>query len=170
MSNKRVEVGVLTMINKNMDMIKQMEDLFNYEEYVSLCEKNKVKPATKQQFAMGMGSLGMARSYYPDMDWQAAYIKIFKDFSEQDTSKCSDCGNEEKEKFPPIMQQGKNLIRTLKEHVKNKGKLVDNEEYDRRMSACRQCKRFQGKRCLECGCYMETKAYMEAARCELKKW
>jgi len=45
-------------------------------------------------------------------------------------------------------------------------KLVSEEEYARRMEACRACGAFQfGTTCRWCGCLMAVKAKLAAARC-----
>lgn len=46
-------------------------------------------------------------------------------------------------------------------------KKVYNERYDE----CNKCDRLTfGKRCLECGCYMQIKAKIKSVKCPLGKW
>ncbi|MFB5673960.1 DUF6171 family protein [Paenibacillus terreus] len=45
-------------------------------------------------------------------------------------------------------------------------KLTTEEEYDRRMQACRSCEAFQfGTTCRWCGCLMEIKAKLQTSSC-----
>jgi hypothetical protein len=47
---------------------------------------------------------------------------------------------------------------------------VSAEDHERRMKVCRDCDQFQGSRCLACGCFPNTKAWLPRESCVLGKW
>ena len=46
----------------------------------------------------------------------------------------------------------------------------DQELIDYRMSICRECPFFTGKRCRKCGCFMALKTTLRQAQCPIGKW
>lgn len=58
-------------------------------------------------------------------------------------------------------------IRNLTEDEK-----VPDQEYERRLSICRECGRLMSGMCTECGCFIEMRAALAVRHCPLpeKKW
>lgn len=90
------------VINNNFDMIRNMKNLFDYEEYVSLCKEKEITIRSLHQYCMAIGTLMVARSKYPVISWQEAYIKTFQEmnkalppnYEEGKTHEgCNGCGN-----------------------------------------------------------------------------
>lgn len=50
------------------------------------------------------------------------------------------------------------------------GDRVDDEEYERRLSVCKECDLLNAGTCGACGCYVELRAAAKAGRCPYKKW
>lgn len=44
------------------------------------------------------------------------------------------------------------------------------EEYERRLSVCRQCEKLFAGTCGVCGCYVELRAAAKVSHCPKKKW
>jgi hypothetical protein len=50
-------------------------------------------------------------------------------------------------------------------------KEADSDEYQRRLKICDECPELlKGRRCIKCGCPMETKAKWLESKCDLNKW
>ena len=74
---------------------------------------------------------------------------------------------------PGMRQMAGGLINAGRQAIIN-GK-VDSQSREERMETCRQCPAFieASKRCSECGCFMEAKAWIAGnpdMLCPLKKW
>jgi hypothetical protein len=73
--------------------------------------------------------------------------------------------------MPSVMNQIKSAAAALGHHISTGMVKLSDEDYNKRMSICGGCERFtDSKRCLECGCYMETKARWQEQQCKLNKW
>ena len=80
--------------------------------------------------------------------------------------------------YPSLIQQGKNLAgftwELLNYITKNEDKVlfVSDEVYKERVSICRSCDKYDEleNRCMECGCYVPTKAKIILDSCPLDKW
>ena len=46
---------------------------------------------------------------------------------------------------------------------------ADNE-YQERLSVCKECNNLLDATCLKCGCYVEIRAIKKDAHCPVKKW
>lgn len=74
------------------------------------------------------------------------------------------------------IELAKNLIVTTADtvrHVSHGGPLMASEEKAKlRMDTCLACKCFEpvAKRCNLCGCFMEAKVKIDAAKCPANKW
>jgi hypothetical protein len=166
------------MINKNIDMIERMVNLFDYEEYVSLCEKSGVPSNTLNRFCTGVGMLSVARNKYPDLDWQEAYLKIMVDMNvpeelqKKEENGC--CLSKEKKDEKPlgILDTAKNLVKSTTEHITKGLSHVSPEEYVRRITICKDCEWIQdGFQCGQCHCFMNVKAGWDVKNsCKLNKW
>ncbi len=44
------------------------------------------------------------------------------------------------------------------------------EEYERRLSICKECDKLNAGTCNACGCYVELRAASKMAHCPHKKW
>ncbi|MFK7818514.1 MAG: DUF6171 family protein [Planctomycetaceae bacterium] len=64
----------------------------------------------------------------------------------------------------------RNLAGSMKEFFKDGCRLVDDEEYERRMSICGGCEFLHGSRCMKCGCGLTFKARGQVFRCPIGKW
>jgi len=84
--------------------------------------------------------------------------------------------NNNNNQFPKKSQQIKNLAGTLGNvawgAAKGNGIFVPDEVKKSRMSMCRSCPFFSKSdiRCKHCGCYLETKTSLKAAKCPINKW
>lgn len=84
----------------------------------------------------------------------------------------------EKQDYPSLLQQGKNLAKfswDLISHIqKNQDKFlfVSEETYKERMMTCRGCDKYDEfeNRCKECGCFLPAKAKVILDSCPLGKW
>lgn len=47
---------------------------------------------------------------------------------------------------------------------------VAQDEYERRLSVCRNCEKLVEGTCMACGCYVELRAVAKVSRCPKKKW
>ena len=51
--------------------------------------------------------------------------------------------------------------------IKNR---VAKEEYERRLSICKECEKLNAGTCNACGCYVELRALTAVSHCPHKKW
>ena len=170
------------MINNNMGMLKQMNNIFDYAEYVSMCKIKDTQMQDLHSFCVGIGTLMVGRSKYPELGWQEAYLKAFHDSNEQDEEeinlhnsiadkKC--CGDKEKDERPlGLIEAGKNLIKATKEHISKGMSHVPHEEHLRRLAICKGCEWVKdGFQCGQCHCFMGIKAGWDIKDgCKLNKW
>lgn len=61
------------------------------------------------------------------------------------------------------------MIQKYKDAIKADDQ-VDNNEYERRLSLCKECDYLNQGTCGACGCYVELRAASKAGRCPHKKW
>ena len=168
------------MINNNMKMMKQLKDISDYDEYVTLCEKSNIPSNNMSKYCLGVGMLSVALFKYPDMDWQEAYTKIISDMNtpteidKKENNGC--CGGKKKEdvdeKHLGLIATGKSLIKSTAEHVKKGMRHVSNEEYLRRLAICKDCQWIKEEfQCRQCHCFMNIKAGWDIKNgCKLNKW
>ena len=88
----------------------------------------------------------------------------------------------EKEEFPSLSEQGKNLAKFTFEVVKSgitiapttstKSVFVSEEKQKERLDICKKCDYFSYKqsRCRQCGCFMTQKVKFETSECPIQKW
>tara|TARA_R100001463_G_scaffold135322_2_gene198504 strand:+ start:543 stop:815 length:273 start_codon:yes stop_codon:yes gene_type:complete len=88
----------------------------------------------------------------------------------------------DKEEFPSIDEQGKNLAKFTFEVVKNvidisssneTGLLVSEEKQKERMNVCKKCDYYSVRqnRCRQCGCYLlGAKVKFGVSQCPIGKW
>jgi hypothetical protein len=83
-----------------------------------------------------------------------------------------------KEEFPSLPEQGKNLAKFTFEVVKsvvstsNHEVYVSNQVKEERMNTCKTCEyyHYQQNRCRHCGCWLEHKVKFIVSECPLQKW
>ena len=86
-----------------------------------------------------------------------------------------------KEEFPSLPEQGKNIAKFTFEVVKNvidisprnETKLIiPEEEQKQRLDVCKKCDYYSVRqnRCRRCGCYLGTKVKFGASTCPIGKW
>ena len=152
-----------TLINNNFDMIKGMDNLFDYDEYVALCNEKEIPIRPLGNYLHGVGVLQYSLNKYGG-DWQEAYLKGFNDVNNQDSADTQTCGD----KLPSLPQQAKNLGQAVISHAINGFKQAD--DYENRIAICEGCERFKNDKCLECGCFMKVKAKWAEQSCPINKW
>ena len=168
------------MINNNMNMIRQMNNIFDYDEYISKCKVNNIQIRDLSSFCVGIGTLMVGRSKYPELDWQEAYLKAFHDSNEQDEEEINlhnsiadnSCCNKKNKKPLGLIATGKNLISATKEYVSKGMSNVSHEEHLRRLAVCKDCEWIKdGFQCGQCHCFMGIKAGWDIKdSCKLNKW
>jgi hypothetical protein len=89
--------------------------------------------------------------------------------------------NFEDGKFPPLVQEARNLAKSMVKvataAVKGEPILVTEEERNRRLEICRgtdtvkACDLYDVRgRCRQCGCRMDIKATLQRLKCPIGKW
>ena len=66
------------------------------------------------------------------------------------------------------------LARTVELVRKHKPVRVSEEEYQRRLDICAECKNIgwfrKSPQCRKCGCFLKVKAWLAEFHCDLDKW
>ena len=77
----------------------------------------------------------------------------------------------EKEQFPSIKEQGKNLAQ-FAFNVLHNPLLVSEEKKEERLNVCKKCEYYSMRqnRCKQCGCYLTHKVKFEVSACPVGKW
>ena len=91
-------------------------------------------------------------------------------------------------KFPSLLEQGKNIGKSIKKVIdvipefvtytisnpkdKFNGIIASPDVYWDRIAICNGCERYDTptKRCMECGCFLSLKAKLTTEECPLGKW
>lgn len=82
----------------------------------------------------------------------------------------------EEQQFPSLPEQAKNstllIADVIRNAIQNNQIFAKPEEKTRRYDICQACEFFErnSKRCRKCGCYMENKTGLTAAKCPVNKW
>lgn len=163
-----------------MDMMKQMVDIDDFDEYLSLCENNKIPPLPIQEYGKRRGYLGLAKKKYPELSWQEAYNKFLEEMNkiatgQQDNGCCK--GEKEDKPLPSLVKQVTGYAKNQLEWIAAGRPIVDEETYLHRLSICGVDKDIKcdeltktGK-CSKCGCPMKEKAVRDMqGLCALNKW
>ncbi len=81
------------------------------------------------------------------------------------------CDGKKKE-YPSLFQMGVNLFNSAVDFVKDGGKLVDEEEQERRLGVCKTCPEYDAEqnRCMQCGCFLSLKVRLNSGGCPLNHW
>ena len=89
--------------------------------------------------------------------------------------------NNNKEEFPTIKEQGKNLAKFTFEVVKDgvlnigvtEGEVFASDELKKeRMDICKKCEYYsmRQERCKKCGCWLVHKVKFKVSECPIYKW
>ena len=90
--------------------------------------------------------------------------------------------NNEEIKFPSLIEQGKNLARTIadasKDAIKGNRVFAPEEVKKERMDICLKCEYLYKSptgnanfnRCMSCGCNLNSKVSISSAKCPVNKW
>lgn len=54
--------------------------------------------------------------------------------------------------------------------VASGGKTVSRDVREERLSICKLCPQYDGTRCIQCGCFIAAKTWMEHEKCPAAKW
>ena len=136
------------MINNNLDMIRKMDNPYNYDRYVELCNEKDIPVRPLGQYLQGIAVLQYALNKYGG-DWQEAYLKGYEDINKQDLEATQTCGD--------------------KIEVNNSF-FLDKEISDRRMGICTECEFLVKNFCKKCMCFMPAKVRLKKATCKENKW
>lgn len=77
---------------------------------------------------------------------------------------------EELQQLPSKFRMVRSFAGSMAEFARDGFRLVDDEEYERRLSICQACKFFYKSRCMKCGCGLKRKARGRVFRCPIGKW
>ena len=61
------------------------------------------------------------------------------------------------------------MIEKYKAAIKLEDRVCE-EEYERRLSVCKECERLNAGTCAACGCYVELRALSPVSRCPYHNW
>ena len=89
--------------------------------------------------------------------------------------------DDNKEEFPSIKEQGKNLAKFTFEVVKDsvlnigvtEGEVFASDELKKeRMDICKRCDYYSPRqsRCKQCGCFLSHKIKFAISKCPIEKW
>ena|GEM_PF-2365008 len=73
-------------------------------------------------------------------------------------------------KPPSLITKGWSLAKALKDFASDGLKLVDADEYKKRLDTCNSCNMRDGRSCQICGCNVDLKAKGRAFACPIGKW
>lgn len=74
--------------------------------------------------------------------------------------------------FPPLLEQAKNLIKDVAQHITSGTEKCTEEEIEKRLSICDTCEylKRESLRCAACGCHLTVKSKWKSSKCPLSKW
>ena len=91
-----------------------------------------------------------------------------------------DTNNNNKEEFPSIKEQGKNLAKFTIQVVKDSvldlsaptNMFASDELKEERMNICKKCEHYSARqiRCKQCGCWLVQKVKFTSSTCPIEKW
>src|SRR4030067_3146800 len=93
---------------ERMKIVIEMVDIFDNDEFIRICETEKVYPLSMNEYAMKAGFVMMAMVKYPDMTIEEAYMNVVADANNQQAKDCFSCGKKEDKPLPGMLTQAKN--------------------------------------------------------------
>ena len=162
---------------QRMKIVLDMVDPFDYDEFLMICETEKVYPLPLNEYAMKAGFVMIAIVRYPDLTIEEAYMKIVNDANAQPANNsnaqagCLSCGQKEDKPLPPLPTEIKNLAIGMKDFALSGFTATDEITLEKRNNICDKCDNMRSDgRCSSCGCYMKIKAKWAVAKCPANKW
>lgn len=82
----------------------------------------------------------------------------------------------EEQQYPSAAEQAKSIVSLVQDAIgdvlKGNQLFAPEEEQIRRMEICKSCEYFSEEdvRCRKCGCFLEQKTSLTAAKCPVQKW
>ena len=73
-------------------------------------------------------------------------------------------------KMPPPLEMAKNFAQGMVEWAGDGFKKQPEEETNRRLKICGECKDQKDGRCMLCGCFLSFKASLSTGTCPVGKW
>lgn len=89
--------------------------------------------------------------------------KIYSD------EQCKVCSGDPTPAMPPLIKESWNLVRSLGQFILHPS-FVTKEEYAKRLETCEKCFFRVGRRCSECGCFIDLKAQVKVFVCPKSFW
>lgn len=80
------------------------------------------------------------------------------------------CDERDKQALPTVLEQAGNLLGSLGAFAVSGFQYVTEDEWRERLAVCDVCEHRTGKRCAECGCFVESKAKLRSDNCPLGRW
>lgn len=70
------------------------------------------------------------------------------------------------------LEQGQELYEAIKARREKlpPEERASDEAYEARLALCRQCQELQNATCMQCGCYVESRAAKQRMYCPLGRW
>lgn len=156
---------------ERMKIVLDMVDPFDYDEFLRICETEKVSPLSINEYAMKVGYVMMAQVKYPDVSVEEAYLKIIEEANNQPIGNCAGCGDKKDKPLPSLVSQAGNFVSAVGQHAMTGFTEADKETLAKRMAECNGCEEMRSDgRCSKCGCYMQIKAKWDSAKCPAGKW
>ena len=83
---------------ERMKIVLEMVDPFDYDEFLRICETEKIQPLSMNEYAMKVGFVMMAKVKYPEVTIEEAYMKVVEAGNsyrspQQSPTKGKDCGS-----------------------------------------------------------------------------
>jgi hypothetical protein len=81
-----------------------------------------------------------------------------------------------KKKAPPILNQIKSFVGSMKKWAESGFAKAGNKEFNRRLDICKSCEWWDGEafantgRCLKCGCSTKAKLRLKTEKCPIGRW
>jgi Family of unknown function (DUF6171) len=71
-----------------------------------------------------------------------------------------------------IFNRAKSFGNSVVNHLADGMKQATEEEYNKRISICHKCDKYEAgpNRCGQCGCFLKVKAAWNSEKCPLDKW
>lgn len=147
------------------DIIAEIKNPYDYDEYISWCDKNGIKAVEIGIFFSMSGVVYGSAKMFPEVTIPEAYT-LFLNLNNPDRIKgCCD----DKAKMPTMGEMIKSFSSTTAQFVMSGFQLA--KDVDSRLNTCAKCEFITSNfRCKKCGCFMKLKARMSVSKCPIGKW